>query len=196
MSLADEDGFLAIGGDLSVERLMLAYKSGIFPWYSEEQPILWWSPDPRFVLLPEKLKISKSMKQILRKEEFQVTYNKAFAEVIGICAKIPREGQDETWITQDMMDAYLQLYKKGLAKSVEVWSDNTLVGGLYGVELNNDVFCGESMFAKESNASKIALIHLIQNNHYRLIDCQVYTKHLESLGAENITRDEFLKYLK
>lgn len=195
VTMANEHGLLAIGGDLRIERLVLAYKNGIFPWYSEDQPILWWSPNPRFVLFPENLKISKSMKNILKKDNFKVTYNRAFEEVVSICSEIPREGQEDTWITQDMLEAYIALHKKGFAKSIEVWEEDELVGGLYGVDLNNGVFCGESMFARVSNASKVALIHLIQNNKYEIIDCQIHTKHLESLGAENISRDAFLKYL-
>lgn len=195
VSQASQDGLLAVGGDLSVERLLLAYKQGIFPWYSEGEPILWWSPNPRFVLFPEKLKISKSMKQLLRNSIFKVTVNKAFREVIRACSLIKRRGQDDTWITNDMIEAYVKLHDLGYAKSVEVWKENDLVGGFYGVDLNNGVFCGESMFSKESNASKMAFITFIQNTNYKLIDCQVYTKHLESLGAEEISRANFLKFL-
>ncbi|WP_406685592.1 leucyl/phenylalanyl-tRNA--protein transferase [Seonamhaeicola sp. MEBiC1930] len=192
---ASDDGLLAIGGDLSVDRLILAYNSGIFPWFESEEPLLWWSPDPRFVLFPEKLKISKSMKKILRNKTFTVTINHAFREVVEACAEVKRNGQAGTWITQNMIVAYTELHKKGYAKSVEVWKNSELVGGLYGVDLNNGVFCGESMFAKESNASKVALINFIQNTNYQLIDCQIYTNHLESLGAEDISRDVFLEYL-
>ncbi len=195
VSEATEDGLLAIGGDLSVERLLLAYKKGVFPWFEVEEPILWWSPDPRFVLFPEKLKVSKSMKQVLRNKNYIITVNKAFKAVITACSEIKRNGQAGTWITNNMIDAYVKLHELGLAKSVEVWKGDTLVGGLYGVDLGNEVFCGESMFAKESNASKIAFITFIQNTNYKLIDCQVYTNHLESLGAEEISRDDFLKYL-
>ena len=192
---ATTDGLLAIGGDLSVKRLILAYKTGIFPWFNEKEPILWWSPDPRFVLFPEKLKISKSMNQIIRKNEFKITINAAFEEVIRECSNAKRAGQPGTWITSRMIEAYVALHVNGYAKSVEVWLGETLVGGLYGVDLGNGVFCGESMFSKVSNASKVGFISLIQNSHYNLIDCQVYTEHLESLGAEEIQRDEFLKYL-
>lgn len=192
---ATEDGLLAVGGDLSVKRLLYAYKSGIFPWFEVEEPILWWSPDPRFVLFPDKLKVSKSMKQVLRNKDYVVTVNKAFKEVITACSEIKRDGQASTWITNNMIDAYIKLHELGYAKSVEVWKDHTLVGGLYGIDLGNDVFCGESMFAKESNASKVGFITFIQNTHYKLIDCQVYTNHLESLGAEEIPRVSFLKYL-
>jgi leucyl/phenylalanyl-tRNA--protein transferase len=195
VSQASQDGLLAVGGDLSVERLLLAYKQGIFPWYSEGEPILWWSPNPRFVLFPEKLKVSKSMKQLLRNNMFKVTVNKAFREVITECSLIKRRGQDDTWITNDMIEAYVKLHALGYAKSVEVWKENDLVGGFYGVDLNNGVFCGESMFSKESNASKVAFITFIQNTNYKLIDCQVYTKHLESLGAEEVSRANFLKFL-
>lgn len=193
---ATKDGLLAIGGDLSVERLVHAYKHGIFPWYSEGEPILWWSPNPRFVLFPENLKISKSMRQILRNKDFTVTVNKAFKEVITECSKVKRNGQGGTWITNGMIEAYSKLHELGYATSVEVWKNNNLVGGLYGVDLNNGVFCGESMFSKVNNASKVAFITFIQNTDYKLIDCQVYTNHLESLGAEEIPRDVFLENLR
>ena len=195
VSLATRDGLLAIGGDLSVERLLLAYRSGIFPWFEIEQPILWWSPDPRFVLYPNKLKISKSMQQFLKKTSLKVTFNKAFDEVIRNCSKIKREGQEGTWITKNMISAYTKLHHFGFAKSVEVWEDETLVGGLYGIDLGNNVFCGESMFSKSSNSSKLAFVKLIENNNYKLIDCQVYTDHLKSLGAEEISRDSFLNII-
>ena len=192
---AHADGLLAVGGDLSVERLLLAYKSGIFPWFSDNEPILWWSPNPRFVMFPKNLKVSKSMKQVLRINDYIVTVNKAFKAVITECSKAKREGQAGTWITQSMINAYVKLHELGYAKSVEVWSNNNLVGGLYGVDVENNIFCGESMFAKKSNASKVAFITFIQNTNYKLIDCQVYTNHLESLGAEEISRDVFLEYL-
>jgi len=196
LSSASEDGLLAVGGDLSVERLILAYKSGIFPWFdSDDSLILWWSPNPRFVLFPDRLKVSKSMEQVLRNKDFVVTVNKDFESVIKACSKVKRSGQSGTWITEDMIKAYTKLHHQGYAKSVEVWQNDQLVGGLYGVDLRNGVFCGESMFAKVSNASKVAFISFIQNTNYKLIDCQVYTNHLESLGAEEIERDEFLKYL-
>ncbi|MEW4923308.1 leucyl/phenylalanyl-tRNA--protein transferase [Algibacter sp. 2305UL17-15] len=193
---ANEDGILAIGGDLSVARLLLAYKSGIFPWFETDEPILWWSPDPRFVLFPEKLKISKSMRQVLRNKDYKVTVNKAFNEVITACALAKRNGQMGTWITKNMIKAYTELHELGYAKSVEVWDNDTLIGGLYGIDLGNGIFSGESMFSKESNASKVAFISFIQHTDYKLIDCQVHTNHLESLGAEAISRDEFLRYLK
>ena len=192
---ADEEGLLAFGGDLSIERLLLAYKSGIFPWFNEDEVILWWSPDPRFVLFPKELKVSKSMKQFLKNCDYEITINNDFKSVITACAKAKREGQAGTWITTNMIDAYCKLYEQGFAKSVEVWKNNELVGGFYGVDLNNGVFCGESMFAKESNASKAAFITFIQKTEYKLIDCQVYTNHLESLGAKDISRDEFMEYL-
>ena len=195
VSQATEDGLLAFGGDLSPERLLAAYQNGIFPWFEDDNTILWWSPDPRFVLFPSKLKVSKSMKQVLRNCDFEVTVNKDFNAVITECAKAKRSGQDSTWITNGMVEAYNALHQLGFAKSVEVWQDQKLVAGLYGVDLNNGVFCGESMFTKVSNASKAGFITFIQNSNYKLIDCQVYTNHLESLGAEDISRDEFLKYL-
>ncbi|MCF6296306.1 MAG: leucyl/phenylalanyl-tRNA--protein transferase [Flavobacteriaceae bacterium] len=192
---ANEDGLLAIGGDLSTERLIYAYKKGIFPWFEKEEPILWWSPNPRFVLFPNKLKISKSMKQVLRNSSYIVTINKAFKDVIQQCSKIKRNGQSGTWITNNMINAYCKLHELGYAKSVEVWKDKDLVGGFYGIDLGNKVFCGESMFANESNASKIGLITFIQNTSYKLIDCQVFTQHMESLGAEDIPRDKFLSFI-
>ncbi|MEP3838202.1 MAG: leucyl/phenylalanyl-tRNA--protein transferase [Algibacter sp.] len=190
------EGIIAVGGDLSTERLLLAYKSGIFPWFDESNPILWWSPDPRFVLYPEKLKVSKSMRQVLRQSDFKVTINQDFRAVITQCALVKRNGQEGTWVTNDTIEAYVKLHELGLAKSVEVWQNNELVGGLYGVDLNNGVFCGESMFAKVSNASKVGFILFIQSTNYKLIDCQVYTNHLESLGAEEVSRDTFIEFLK
>lgn len=196
---ADNNGLLAIGGDLSMERLKLAYRSGIFPWYSEGEPILWYSPDPRMVLFPDELKIAKSMRQIIRSNRFRVTFNQAFEEVIRNCKNIDRknQGQDGTWITDDMQESYIELHKDGVAKSVEVWENNDLVGGLYGVSVGS-VFCGESMFSMVSNASKVALVALVQHNEkpYTLIDCQVYNEHLESLGAREISRQGFLGYLQ
>ena len=198
VKFADENGLLAIGGDLSTERLKLAYKSGIFPWYSEGQPLLWHCPDPRMVLYPDALKISKSMRQIMRSNRFQVTFNQSFDEVIRNCKTINRskQGEEGTWITDEMQHAYINLYNEGWAKSVEVWEGDELVGGLYGVEVGS-VFCGESMFSKVSNTSKLALIALVQNNQsYQIIDCQVYNDHLASLGAQEITRERFLDHLK
>ncbi len=196
VSQANSDGLLAVGGDLSVKRLILAYKHGIFPWYENGEPILWWSPNPRFVLFPERLKISKSMKQVLRNCDCTVTVNTDFTQVIKQCALIKRSGQPSTWITNDMIEAYIKLHNLGYATSVEVWKDEVLVAGFYGVDLGNKVFCGESMFTKESNASKVGFITFVQNSDYKLIDCQVYTQHLESLGAEEISRKVFLEYLK
>jgi leucyl/phenylalanyl-tRNA--protein transferase len=196
VSKATNEGLLAYGGDLSSERLILAYRNGIFPWFDDDNgPILWWSPNPRFVLFPDKLKVSKSMRQVLRNSNFQITINKDFERVIENCSKIKRDGQRGTWITKELKDAYIKLHNLGIAKSVEVWSDDNLVGGLYGIDLNNGVFCGESMFSKVSNASKVGFISFIQNSNYKLIDCQVYTNHLESLGAEDISREAFLKFL-
>ncbi|NOR29224.1 MAG: leucyl/phenylalanyl-tRNA--protein transferase [Lutibacter sp.] len=196
--LANEEGVLAVGGDLSVERLLLAYKSGIFPWYNQGEPIIWYSPNPRMVLFPKDLKVSKSMKQVIRKQEFTITYNQNFEAVISNCKQIFRTAdQGGTWITNEMQQAYINLHKKGIAKSVEVWLGDELVGGLYGIDLGT-IFCGESMFSKVSNASKFAFIKLIQkleNENYTLIDCQVYNNHLASLGADEISRDEFLKFL-
>ncbi|MDB4303916.1 leucyl/phenylalanyl-tRNA--protein transferase [Desulfosarcina sp.] len=192
---ANPDGILAIGGDLTPERLLLAYQNGIFPWFDNEEPILWWSPDPRYVLFPEKLKVSKSMNQILRNNDYRITINEAFNQVIEQCAKIKRDGQVGTWITNSMIEAYTKLNELGYAISVEVWRDNILVAGLYGIDLGNGIFCGESMFTLESNASKAGFISFIQNSDYKLIDCQVYTNHLESLGAEDISREHFLTYL-
>ena len=197
VSEASPEDFLAIGGDLSPERLLLAYTNGIFPWFSEDEPIIWWSPDPRMVLFPENLKISKSMKQLLRKKVFSVTYNQAFDQVIDACATIYRPGQDDTWITEDMKAAYIKLHELGYAISVEVWQDDQLVGGLYGIDLGH-IFCGESMFSNVSNASKYGFIHLVQKlqqNGCQLIDCQIHTDHLESLGAQEIPREVFLSYL-
>ncbi|MFK7781936.1 leucyl/phenylalanyl-tRNA--protein transferase [Psychroserpens sp.] len=195
VSKATKEGLLAFGGDLSTERLIAAYKSGIFPWFEDEGPILWWSPDPRFVLFPDKLKISKSMRQVLRNSDFEITVNKDFESVISNCSKMKRDGQLGTWITNDLKKAYIKLHELNIAKSVEVWLNGDLVGGLYGIDLGNGMFCGESMFSKVSNASKVGFISFIQNTNYKLIDCQVYTNHLESLGAEEIPRETFLKYL-
>lgn len=195
---ANRDGILAIGGDLSPERLQLAYKSGIFPWFEVGDPILWWSPNPRMVLFLEELKISKSMRNVLNKGEFSVTFNQNFRDVISYCQKVKRDGQNGTWITNDMIDAYCKLHDLGIAKSVEVWHDDILVGGLYGVDLGN-VFCGESMFSLVSNASKVAFIALVnhlKNENYKLLDCQVYNPHLESLGCREIPREEFMRILK
>lgn len=196
---ADYEGFLAIGGDLSVKRLMHAYRSGIFPWFDEHQPILWWSPDPRMVLFLKDLKVSKSLKKTIQKNKFNITFNTCFSEVIKSCSQIKREGQQGTWITKQMEEAYIKLHKIGHATSVEVWLENELVGGLYGIDLiDKKVFCGESMFSSVSDASKVGLYYLVEKlkaRNYQLIDCQMYTPHLERLGAKEIPRKEFLKYL-
>ena len=194
---AGDQGLLAIGGDLSVERLMLAYRNGIFPWYNQGEPIVWYSPSPRMVLFPEKLRISKSMRKFIRETDLVVTRNQAFAQVMMNCKTIIRKDQEDTWITDEMLLSYIRLHRAGFAKSFEVWDEGELVGGLYGVELDG-VFCGESMFAKKSNSSKLAFIKMVeyyQSKQFRIIDCQVYNDHLASLGAEEISRDEFLKYL-
>jgi len=198
VELANEDGLLAVGGDLSSERLLLAYKNGIFPWFNDDSLIMWWSPDPRMVLFPEKVKVAKSMRKVLRDGNFELTQNKCFEKVLEQCAKVHRKGQDGTWITPEMKNAYMELYKKGYAKSYEVWEGGNLVGGLYGVDLGH-VFCGESMFSIQPNASKFAFIKMAQElneKRYKLIDCQVYTEHLESLGAEQIPRSEFMQILQ
>jgi leucyl/phenylalanyl-tRNA--protein transferase len=192
--LAEEDGLLAIGGDLSTNRLLLAYQNGIFPWYSEDEPILWFSPHQRFVLYPQELKISKSMKRVLQSGVFTITIDICFNDVVAACSSIKRDDQDGTWITDDMKAAYAKLHTEGHAHSVEVWQDDKLVGGLYGVHAG-DVFCGESMFSRVSNASKTALIWLCTTGKYNLIDCQVYTEHLESMGARMISREEYIGVL-
>lgn len=191
---ASDEGIIALGGNLSPERLIHAYKNGIFPWYSEGEPIIWYCPPERMVLFPDELKISKSMHRILRKNEFVITKNKAFEEVIYNCKSINRNDDFGTWITDEMEKAYIKLHTLGIAKSIEVWRDNELVGGLYGLDFGH-VFCGESMFSKESNTSKLAFIHLVQQHSYKFIDCQVYNAHLASLGAREIDRDEFLGML-
>ena len=193
-TLAEPDGLLAVGGDLQPDRLMEAYRLGIFPWYNDETPVLWYSPHERFVLFPDELKISKSMRQVIRSGRLAVTYNQAFSEVIAACSTQPRLGQDGTWITADMQEAYNELHKRGHAHSVEVWFDAELAGGLYGVTVGQ-LFCGESMFSSKPNASKLALISLCQSSNYSMVDCQVYTDHLASLGARMIPRCEYLQYL-
>ncbi|MEX0968697.1 MAG: leucyl/phenylalanyl-tRNA--protein transferase [Bacteroidia bacterium] len=196
--LADDEGLLAVGGDLSTERLLLAYSHGIFPWFSEGQPVLWWSPDPRFVLYPSKLKISRSLKQVLRQKKFTVTFDQDFSSVIKLCKKAERPGQDGTWITKEMQQAYIRLHEAGFAHSVEVWYEKELAGGLYGVSLGA-CFSGESMFHLQPDASKVALFYLaeqLKRWDFRFIDCQVYTPHLERMGAEEIPRNSFLYELK
>lgn len=191
-----ESGIVVVGGDLSAERLELSYSLGIFPWFNEGEEILWWCPDPRFVLFPKELKVSKSMKKVLRDNIFQFSENQCFEEVIRNCSQIKRQGQDGTWITEEMISAYLNLHQKGIAKSVEVWQNGELVGGFYGVEMGN-IFCGESMFSRVSNASKAGFIQFVLENQekYQLIDCQVYTAHLANLGAREIPKMEFLSFL-
>lgn len=191
---ADDDGLLAIGGDLSPERLTLAYRSGIFPWYNEGEPILWYAPKERCVLYPGNIKVYKSMEQVIRKHIFRITMDQAFGDVISHCAAAPRKGQDGTWITNDMQRAYLRLHEFGIAHSVEVWQDGLLVGGLYGIGMGH-VFCGESMFSHRSNASKAALIWLCRNAGFELIDCQLPNPHLMSMGAVMINREQFLGIL-
>jgi len=190
-----KEGVIALGGDLSVERLTNAYENGIFPWFSEEDPIVWYCPFERMVLFPEEIKISKSMQKIIHKNAFTITENTNFEAVIYNCKNMDRKDGFGTWITNDMEQAYINLHKKGIAKSIEVWCKDELVGGLYGLEINN-IFCGESMFSKVSNASKLAFIHLAKNEKYKLIDCQIYNAHLASLGAREIDRDLFLDILK
>jgi len=192
--LAEADGLLAVGGDLSVDRLLLAYRNGIFPWYSADTPILWYSPHERFVLFPAELKVAKSLRQVLKSDKFAVTVNQAFAGVIDACSLAPRPGQDGTWITSEMKAAYLELHQSGHAHSAEVWQNRELIGGLYGVQVGT-VFCGESMFSKVSNASKVALVQLCGMG-FSLIDCQVYTGHLASMGARMISREEYMGILR
>ncbi|MFZ4863169.1 leucyl/phenylalanyl-tRNA--protein transferase [Sphingobacterium sp. Mn56C] len=193
-SYAEEDGLLAVGGDLCTERLLKAYSLGIFPWYNADSPILWYAPLDRFVLRPEGVKVSKTMQKLLAKNTFDITFNQSFDAVIKNCSNITRKDQDGTWIVDDMQEAYGRLHREGYAHSIEVWQAGALVGGLYGV-LFGEVFCGESMFAKVSNASKAALIYLCQNFNIKLIDCQVYTDHLASMGAVEIEAASFRSYL-
>ncbi|MFP5080686.1 leucyl/phenylalanyl-tRNA--protein transferase [Pedobacter sp. JCM 36344] len=193
--LADPDGFLAVGGDLSTERLLLAYENGIFPWFSEDDPICWFSPHERCVIYPEGIKISKSMRKVLRTAGLRLTFNQAFEEVILNCAKVGRKDQPGTWITREMQEAYIALHRQGYASSVEVWRESVLIGGLYGV-LMGDVFCGESMFSLESNASKIALIFLCKSGEFKLIDCQLPNDHLLSMGAVIISSAQYYSYLQ
>ena len=195
LSEANADGLLAIGGNLNVESLLLAYKSGIFPWYSESEPIMWWSPDPRFVILPGELIISKSMHKILRNEVFEIKFNHSFEKVIANCAKVKRAGQRGTWITTAIQTAYLTLHKKGFAISGEAWKNGELVGGFYGILIGNSFF-GESMFSLVDNASKVAFLTYAEKffkEGGKIIDCQLYTKHLQSLGAKMIPRKLFIE---
>jgi len=195
---ASIEGVLAIGGDLSVERLQLAYRSGIFPWFNESEPILWWSPPERMVVVPSIYKVSKSIRNLLNQNKFKVTFNQNFRDVILGCQQIDRPGQDGTWLSDDFVESYTKLHEMGIAKSVEVWQNDDLVGGLYGVDLEH-IFCGESMFSKVPNASKIAfvtLINFLKENNYKLLDCQVHNDHLEKLGAFEVSRDVFMRVLK
>jgi len=196
--LAEKDGLLAVGGDLSEKRILRAYAMGIFPWYTEGSPILWWSPDPRLVLFPDELKVSRSLRQCIKKGVFTITVNKAFKQVIRSCAVIRRKGQSGTWITRAMEDAYTRLHHSGYALSVEAWDGNKLVGGLYGILLGK-VFFGESMFAQKSNASKAAFVTFVEQIREKgvsIIDCQMRTEHLLSLGAREIPRTAYLKILQ
>lgn len=195
-----EEGLLAVGGDLSVERLLLAYNSGIFPWYDESTPILWWSPAWRMVLFLENFKLSKSLRSTIRKGKFTISFNKDFEAVINQCANIRGDNRGSTWIGPEMQKSYIKLHKLGHASSIEVWYKGDLVGGLYGIDLpERKVFCGESMFSKMSDASKVAFYFLVQDlkrKNYKLIDCQIYNEHLASLGANTIPREDFLELLK
>ncbi|HEX8949231.1 MAG TPA: leucyl/phenylalanyl-tRNA--protein transferase [Dissulfurispiraceae bacterium] len=196
--LAEDSGLIAVGGDLSVDRLVLAYSMGIFPWYSDDYPILWWSPDPRLVLSPDELQLSRSLRQTIRKGVYSITFDRAFESVIRECSAIPRKHEDGTWITADMLDAYVRLHKAGYAHSVEAWDGEELAGGLYGVILGK-AFFGESMFAKRSDASKVAfatLVGQLAEKGFELIDCQVTTEHLKRFGAREVTRSEFLRRLR
>ena len=195
---ATVEGILAFGGDLSPERLQLAYQSGIFPWFNEDEPIIWWAPKTRMVLFLDELMVSKSMRSIIKNNIFEITFNQNFREVISNCRGVKRKGQSGTWISNEMIDAYCKLNELGVAKSVEVWQNGELVGGLYGIDLGH-VFCGESMFSKVSNASKIAFISLVnqlKEGDYKLLDCQVYNEHLERLGCREIDRNDFMAILK
>ncbi len=196
--LADSDGLLAVGGDLSSDRIILAYANGIFPWYSEDSPILWWSPDPRFVLFPHELTVSRSLRQVIKRDEYRISFDEAFGRVIMHCALVKRGGEKGTWITGEMMQAYRLLHEQGYAHSVESWHGDELAGGLYGISLGR-IFFGESMFATRANASKVAFATLVERlirSGYALIDCQVKTRHLESLGAREIAGETFREILR
>lgn len=196
-ALNDPNGLLAIGGSLSCARILTAYRAGIFPWFNEGEPILWWSPNPRMVLFPKNFKVSKSLAKRLKKNDYEVRFNSDFRKVVEACANTNRPGQDGTWITSDILDAYCELHKLGYAYSAETWIDNRLVGGLYGV-LIKKMFYGESMFHHVTDASKIAFAHMVnylKERHVEMIDCQMNTKHLESLGAQEISRENFMNEL-
>ena len=194
--LESESGIMAIGGDLSPERLYFAYQLGLFPWYNPGEEILWWCPDPRFVLFPKDLKISKSMRKIMRDEVFTFTENTCFREVIEECKDTFRKDQDGTWLSEELVNSIVKLNEAGIAKSIEVWQNNKLVGGFYGIQIGK-IFCGESMFAKVSNASKAGFIYFIQSqkDNLELIDCQIHSEHLENLGATMISKKDYLKRL-
>ncbi len=194
---SDPSGIIAVGGDLSPERIWFAYQNGIFPWFNPGEEILWWFPDPRFVLFPDRLKVSKSMKKILAKNQFTITENLCFSDVMRSCQQMIRPNQDGSWITDELIESYAELNRYGKAKSIEVWEDNVLVGGFYGVIVGR-VFCGESMFSKVSNASKAGFIHFVlqYKEEFDVIDCQTHSAHLESLGAEMISAKDFLKIIK
>ncbi len=192
------EGILAVGGDLSVERLRLAYQWGIFPWYNPEDPILWWNPDPRFVIYPEKVKVARSLRPYFNQQKFRVTYDQAFANVISHCQEVKRNGQSSTWITDEMKAAYIELHLQGICHSVEVWNGDDLVGGLYGVALGK-IFSGESMFSLESNASKFGFVSLarkLQEWDFWVIDCQQPNPYLESLGGESISRKKYMDIIR
>jgi leucyl/phenylalanyl-tRNA--protein transferase len=196
-ALREPNGLLAAGGDLSPERLIQAYRHGCFPWYQDGQPILWWSPDPRTVLPPQEIHISRSLAKLLRQARFRVTFDQAFADVIQGCAG-PRNYTDGTWITSPMQAAYIELHERGVAHSVEVWKDDELVGGLYGLAIGR-IFFGESMFSRTDNASKVGFATLVRHLHdwgFVLIDCQMPTQHLQSFGARPISREKFARYLQ
>lgn len=198
LNYASNEGILAVGGDLSSERLLLAYKNGIFPWFDSSEPILWWSPPMRMVVAPFDYKVSKSLRNILNRNVFKVTFNQNFDDVIANCQSIVRKGQEGTWISDSIIKSYTALHKKGIAKSVEVWQNDVLVGGLYGIDLGH-VFCGESMFSLVPNASKVAFVRLLEKlkqENYLLLDCQIHNDHLEKLGAFEISRDSFIRILK
>lgn len=194
----EEHGVVAIDGDLSIDRVLLAYTMGIFPWYNDDEPILWWCPAQRMVLKPSEVKVSKSTRNLLNRNLFTIKYDTAFEEVINACQKIPRPGQEGTWLNDEMKQVYIQLHKMGIAHSIECWQDDELVGGLYGLTIGK-IFCGESMFSRVSNASRIAFIHLarkLEKEGFLLIDCQVYNDYLASLGAYEIPRKEFLEIVR
>ncbi len=198
VEFADFQGVLAVGGDLSVERLLLAYKNGIFPWFEPDSEPLWWAPPQRMVVFPKEYKAHKSVVALMKKNVFQITFNQEFESVIRACQSVKRREDDGTWISEEIVSSFIELHKLGYAKSVEVWQYDELVGGLYGIDLGH-VFCGESMFHKVSNASKVAFVWLVEklkNENYQLLDCQVYNEHLAHLGAFEIAREDFMAILK